>query len=98
MTIDFDWNFVKDKEIEGEGDEPPCKGMIFRGKKSQWLADGFFNYHTRSSLNFLVRKSCKGCSQCDWLWESVGIFSVQDSVFRGVKPFYQGSGNYLPRL
>ena len=48
--------------------EEQCKGLVFRGYRSTFVYDGHIG--TRSGLKLLKRKSCKGCPDCEQLWDA----------------------------
>lgn len=45
-----------------------CKGLFWRGSENTYLSS-HNSIETRKSLRFLKRKSCAGCSKCEWFWE-----------------------------
>jgi hypothetical protein len=64
--------FVKGLElIENVNEEPQCKGIFFRGKFNSFYNDRKKSITVKKELVLLKRKSCKGCEQCDWIWDYI---------------------------
>lgn len=65
---------LKLQQIEEEinPDIKGCKGLFWRAEVSTFLSNYQNGYNKqleqRLKLRFLKRRSCKGCEQCDWLW------------------------------
>lgn len=55
-------------DIEIEKTKDQCKGLVYRAKRSQYIYDGAIG--ERVYLKLLKRKSCPGCSKCDWMQEA----------------------------
>lgn len=68
--MELKFNFKEDLNLKAAGEENDCKGLFWRANVSSFLSDK--TIQERVQLRFLKRKSCKGCSYCDWLWESLG--------------------------
>jgi len=50
--------------------EPTCKGVFFKLYTSAYLST-YNSIEVKKSLRVLKRKSCKGCSECEWIWETL---------------------------
>lgn len=46
----------------------PCKGLFFRCSVSSFMS-AYGSIEVRKSLRFLKRKSCKGCPDCEGIWD-----------------------------
>lgn len=57
---------IESLTLESE-DKPECKGLFWRGRVTSWF-DGS-SMQTRKSLHLLKRKSCRGCENCDWIYD-----------------------------
>lgn len=51
-------------------EKPKCLGLIFRSHVSCYISS-HRSIEVKKSLRLLKRKSCKGCSQCEWIWEAL---------------------------
>lgn len=59
-------DLVKETDPEPES----CKGLVFRCEQTGWVgSDKDVNFRER--YRFLVRKSCPGCSKCEWMFDDL---------------------------
>lgn len=70
--------------IDEDDDHVPCKGLFFRCEVSSYVSGTTIGTHKK--LRLLKRKSCKGCSQCDFVWEVItedatAYFGSEDYLF-----------------
>ena len=56
-----------------------CKGLIARYTKNSYVTSDKFE--VKESLNFLKRKSCKGCVDCGFDINTFIEFEADDDVF-----------------
>ena len=65
---------IIEKVIPIEDDSYICRGLFFRGYRSQWTdhnRDQRYCVRQDVQLRLLKKKSCKGCAQCGSFWEHV---------------------------
>ena len=56
---------------ERSTEEPEvCGGLIWRGKASNYISS-YNSIESKESLRLLKRKSCPGCSRCDWVLDAM---------------------------
>ena len=63
---------IREFELDKIVDDDPevCKGLVFRCERTAWFGiDQDINFRRRFRL--LKRKSCPGCSKCDWMWDDL---------------------------
>ena len=54
-----------------------CKGLVFKGKVTQYLTNtkGNFEIVRKEKVRLSKRLSCKGCDHCGWLLDSINELS-----------------------
>ena len=60
-------NIEQFKESKGKP-KNICKGIFWRATNSTFLSS-YKSIEGRKSLRLLKKISCKGCPECDWIWE-----------------------------
>lgn len=54
-----------------------CKGLIFRGRVNSYISGN--NIITQNkTIRLLKRKSCEGCENCGWFFDSITEFLHND--------------------
>lgn len=61
-----------------EMDADPCKGLVFRGYRSQFAYKGHIG--ERQGLKLLKRKSCHGCPKCGPILDSAAELTADLSI------------------
>jgi hypothetical protein len=68
-----------------------CKGLFFRGYRSMFMSGGGMVSHSekielKQGIRFLKGKSCAGCPQCGWWWDSLAEdISDENIIFPEIK-------------
>lgn len=60
------FTFMEDVDVP---EDEPCKGKIYRCRKSTYVSPTNGNVVAKVEMIPLKRKSCGGCEQCAWLEE-----------------------------
>jgi len=68
---------------------PKCQGLVFRCSSNQfflWNWKSRTSFTDKTSMNLLKRKSCKGCSKCDYFYEELHESSCDRQVVMPKNP------------
>jgi len=69
--------------VEKHDVKDPCSGLFFRCKINDFWNERTKSIEYKTSYRLLKRRSCKGCSLCEWFYECrsmVGSDDVMDIV------------------
>ena len=58
-------------EAAREDNTPECKGLVFRGYSSTFMAYESRGIERREGVKLLKRKSCPGCEKCSWMLDAL---------------------------
>ena len=61
MKISAFEGFENEKFID---EQPECKGLVFRGHRSEYFNPKAGKVEKKQNISLLKRKSCKGCDKC----------------------------------
>ena len=64
--------------------EKKCKGLYFRGTTNQYVSS-HMSVEFRRSLRLLKRMSCKGCSQCAWIFDDLPEFHNYNDLTKDIE-------------
>ena len=57
-----------------------CKGLIFRGYSYMFYSHKAHKIEWQQGIRLLKKKSCKGCEQCGWIFDTIDDLLSSDGV------------------
>lgn len=74
----MEFTLIDIEESTREKNIPKHEGLFYRVKESMYYSQSSGVFHKRLTLTPLKRMSCKGCPTCDYIYEMISEYGVEE--------------------